>query len=180
MELLAGAFSGLALGVLLGWFIATARARAAAQDIIRQLEGRAAAAEAGAQELRAQIAPLRQEAGALEDALREAGSARAGAEARIAEMQRGFEQQRAMLDSDRERLSETFKALAAETLRVTNEDFSGWRPRGSAPSSNKPKPDSPAHRARSRASSNRYGNRSAASIGSCRRSKALAAKLMDN
>jgi len=38
-------------------------------------------------------------------------------------MQHGFEQQRAMLDQDRERLSETFKALAAETLRVTNEDF---------------------------------------------------------
>jgi DNA recombination protein RmuC len=123
MELLVGAFSGLALGVLLGWLIAAARAQAAAQDIIRQLEGRAAAAEAGAQELRAQVAPLRHEAIALEDALREAGSARAGAEARIAEMQRGFEQQRAMLDSDRERLSETFKALAAETLRVTNEDF---------------------------------------------------------
>lgn len=113
----------MALGVLVGWLIAAAREHAAVQEVIRQLEGRAAAAEAGAQELRAQIAPLKQETEALQDELRTAESARAGAQARLVEMQRGFEQQRAMLDQDRERLSETFKALAAETLRLTNEDF---------------------------------------------------------
>jgi DNA recombination protein RmuC len=123
MELLVGAISGLVLGGLLGWIIATARTRAGAQEIIRQLEGRASAAEAGAHELRAQLAPLKGENDALAQALRDAGSARAAADARIEEIQRGFEQQRVTLDQDRERLSETFKALAAETLRVTNEDF---------------------------------------------------------
>jgi DNA recombination protein RmuC len=107
----------------LGWLVGSARVRAALGEIIRQLEARAAAAEAGAQELRAQLAPLKDQAKTLEQALRQAESTRAAADARIAEMQRGFEQQRAMLDQDRERLTQTFRALAAETLRATNEDF---------------------------------------------------------
>ena len=123
MELLVGAISGLALGGVLGWIIATARARVAAQDIIRQLEGRAAAAEAGSAGVaRATGSPQAGDRRFGRGTAR-AESARAAADARIAEMQRGFEQQRATLDQDRERLSETFKALAAETLRVTNEDF---------------------------------------------------------
>ena len=123
MELLITAITGLALGGVLGWMIAAARTRATAQDAMVALEGRASAAEAGAQELRAQLGPLRQENHALENALRLAESIRAGAEARSIEIQRGFAQQRAMLDDDRERLSATFKALASETLRATNEDF---------------------------------------------------------
>jgi DNA recombination protein RmuC len=115
-------FSAAAGGVL-GWLIGSARVRAAFQAVIGRLEARAAAAEAGAQELRAQIAPLKAQAQELEQALRDAQSTRAAAEARIAEMQRGLEQQRAMLEQDRERLTQTFRALAAETLRATNEDF---------------------------------------------------------
>jgi DNA recombination protein RmuC len=122
MELFAVAVAA-GVAAVLGWMIAAARIRGASQDVIRQLEGRAAAAESGARELRAQLAPLKDQADALAHALREAEINRAAADARIAEMQRGFEQQRAMLDQDRERLSETFKALAAETLRTTNEDF---------------------------------------------------------
>jgi DNA recombination protein RmuC len=110
-------------GLALGWSMASARVRATFQDVVRQLEARAAAAEAGAQELRARIAPLQQQSEALAQALREAESTRAAADARIAEMQRGFEQQRALLDQDRERLTEIFRSLASETLRSTNEDF---------------------------------------------------------
>lgn len=123
LELVAAVALGAALGGALGWLIGSARVRAALQDLIRQLEARAAAAEAGAQELRAQLAPLSAQAAELAQALRDAQSTRAAADARIAEMQRGFEQQRAMLDQDRERLTETFRALAAETLRNTNDDF---------------------------------------------------------
>jgi len=123
IELLIAAILGAVLGGVLGWLIAAARTRTALQVTIIGLEGRAAAAEAGAQELRVQLGPLRQQAAELEDALRKAESAGAAAEARIAEMQRGFEQQRAMLDDDRERLTATFRALASETLRATNEDF---------------------------------------------------------
>jgi DNA recombination protein RmuC len=110
-------------GGVLGWIIGAARVRAALQDNLRELEGRAAAAEAGAQELRAQVVPLKQQAESFAQALREAENTRAAANARIDEMQRGFEQQRAALNQDRERLTETFKALAAETLRAANEDF---------------------------------------------------------
>ncbi len=116
-----GLASGAALA--LGWIIASARVRAASQEAVRQLEGRAAAAEAVAQELRAQIAALQQQADAATQALREAESTRAAADARIAEMQRGVEQQRALLDQDRERLEEVFRSLAADALRATNEDF---------------------------------------------------------
>jgi len=123
MELIFAIALTAGIGGAVGWIVGAERARAASQDIIRQLEGRAAAADAGAQELRAQLGPLREEAEVLGQALREAASTRAAAEARIAEMQRGFEQQRALLAQDRERLSETFRALAAETLRSTNEDF---------------------------------------------------------
>ncbi len=122
MELIAATVAAAAGGAL-GWLLGAARVRALVQDVIRQLEGRAAAAEAGAQELRAQIAPLRLEADALRTRLRESETAAAAAQARIGEMQHSFEQQRAMLEQDRERLSEVFKALAAETLRTTNEDF---------------------------------------------------------
>ncbi|HEY2108181.1 MAG TPA: DNA recombination protein RmuC [Candidatus Binataceae bacterium] len=123
MELVLAVAAAASVAGLLGWICGAARARVAGQEIIRQLEGRAAAAEAWAQELRAQLGPLRHQAEALTHDLREAETTRAAADARIAEMQRGFDQQRAMLDQDRERLSETFKALAAETLRSTNEDF---------------------------------------------------------
>jgi DNA recombination protein RmuC len=113
----------VAIGGMLGWVFAAVRTRVAFQEIIRQLEGRAAAAEAGAQELRAQIGPLRHEADALAERLRNADNSRAAAEARIEEIQRGIEQQRTMFDEERARLSETFKALASETLRATNDDF---------------------------------------------------------
>src|SRR5215469_213038 len=123
MELLFAAALAAGVGGMLGWIIGAARSRTGSQEIIRQLEARAAAAEAGAQELRAQIGPLRHEADAAAQALRGAEGAKAAADARIAEMQRSFEQQRAILDQDRERLSETFKALAAEALHASNEDF---------------------------------------------------------
>ncbi len=123
MELVVAVAVAAALGGVVGWVIGAAQSRASSQESLRQLEARAAAAEAGAHELRAQLGPLRQEADDLGQALREAASMRAAADARIAEMQRGFEQQRAMLDQDRARLTETFRALAAETLRSTNEDF---------------------------------------------------------
>jgi DNA recombination protein RmuC len=123
MEVVLAVAAAAGLGGLLGWILAAARVRAASEDIIRRLEARAAAAEGGAQELRAQIGPLREEADAAALALRQAEGERAAADARIQEMRRGFEQQRAMFDQDRARLSETFKALAAETLRATNEDF---------------------------------------------------------
>jgi DNA recombination protein RmuC len=123
IELVLAAALAAGVGWMLGWTFAAARIRAASQDIIRQLEGRAAAAEAGAQELRTQIAPLREHAEILAQALREAESANAAGEARVAEMQHSFEQQRAILDQERERLTETFRALAADALRATNDDF---------------------------------------------------------
>src|SRR6266851_5021691 len=119
MELVVAVFAG----AVVAWVVAAGRTRSSLNSILINAEGRASAAEAASEELRRSVAPLRDEAAHLHEQLRHAEISRASAESRIEEMQRGLEQQTAMLEEARSRLAETFKSLAADALKSSNEDF---------------------------------------------------------
>ena len=117
----------LILGGLLGgavaWAWATQRCRGALAAHLRDLEARLATQEGTAEEMRKQLQRAREEASALQEALRAATAEQAAAEARLAEAKASVEEQRRLLEEAKGRLTETFQSLAAETLRNTNEDF---------------------------------------------------------
>ncbi|MBI4179784.1 DNA recombination protein RmuC [bacterium] len=113
---------GLALGLLIGWFIALYRTRASADRALMDLDGRARASQAQADELRKQIESLRAEAAQLQDALRKADSERAAA-ARVEDAERAILEQKGMLDEARTKLSDAFKSLAADALSRNNQNF---------------------------------------------------------
>lgn len=103
---------GLAVGAVVAWVVATARARAGQ-----------AAQQGREEELRRQLAAGRDELARLQVDLRAAAADRAAAQARAAAAQASLEEQRALLGEAKAKLTDTFKALAAETLQSSNEDF---------------------------------------------------------
>ncbi len=100
--------SGIVLGALVAWVVAGARARAG---------------QAVGEELRRQLEGSRQEAVRLQAELRAAGAERAAAEARAAAAQQSLEEQKALLEDAKGKLADAFKALAAEALKSSNQDF---------------------------------------------------------
>jgi DNA recombination protein RmuC len=114
---------GLLVGSAIGWLLATARTRSNLQNTLRDLDVRARSAETVASEIRGQVAELKKGNDALHDKLREVETARAAVEARALEMQRGFDEQKALLEEAKRKLEGTFGALAAEALRSNNREF---------------------------------------------------------
>lgn len=99
---------GVIAGALVLWALVGARARA----------GRAVS-----EELRRQLGDSREEGRRLQAELRAAAAEKAGAEGRAAAMQASLEERRALLEDARGKLTDAFKALAAEALKSTNQDF---------------------------------------------------------
>ncbi len=99
---------GLIVGGVVAWVVAAARARAG---------------EAVAEEVRKQLEGSREEAGNLQAELRAVAAGRAAAEARAAAMQASLEEQKALLEDAKGKLTDAFKALAAEALKSSNQDF---------------------------------------------------------
>lgn len=99
---------GAVAGGAVAWLVVSARARA----------GRAVA-----EELRGQLQGSRDEVAKLQVELRGAVADRAAAEARAVAAQQGLEEQRGLLEDAKGKLTDAFKALAAEALKSTNQDF---------------------------------------------------------
>ncbi|HEY8551215.1 MAG TPA: DNA recombination protein RmuC [Vicinamibacterales bacterium] len=99
-------------GGVIGWTLAWALGRA-----------RAAAAVARGDELRARITALEAQEASLRTALADSEKARVAAEARAAEAARQIEEERQILNDARTKLSDAFKALAAEALSGSARDF---------------------------------------------------------
>jgi DNA recombination protein RmuC len=104
--------AGLILGGGVAWAFAVARGRA-----------EVAASRGGAEELRRQLEATRTDLGKTHEDLRAAAAERAAAEARATAAQGNLEEQRALLEDAKGKLADAFKALAADTLKSSNEGF---------------------------------------------------------
>ncbi len=113
----------LAAGGLVGWHLATGRARLRAEARLREVDGTARAAQATADELRRSLAAAQDEARTRQGEAAQAQQQRVAAETQVAELRRSLEGQKQLLDKAEEKLSDTFRALAAEALAANNEGF---------------------------------------------------------
>jgi DNA recombination protein RmuC len=113
----------LAIGGGLGWLVARDRLRATAWREREDLRHRLVAMETRAEVLDKQLSQRELEVGGLGDSLRAEQAARTQAETRLEAEQRAVEEQRRMLEHARTQLTESFKALSADTLRDTQSTF---------------------------------------------------------
>jgi DNA recombination protein RmuC len=114
---------GLLVGGGLGWALARLRADASRRSERDALHGRLVAMETRADVLSKQLSQREVDAGDLREALRAEQAARTQAETRLEVEQRSVVEQRGLLEQARAQLSETFKALSADTLRDTQTSF---------------------------------------------------------
>jgi DNA recombination protein RmuC len=114
---------GVAIGGVLGWLWATSRTRRAHAARLLDLETRLATQGGGADVVREQLASSRGDVERLHGDLRVATAEKADAEARVREMRTSLEEQRRLLEETKVRLTEAFRALAADALKSSNEDF---------------------------------------------------------
>jgi DNA recombination protein RmuC len=134
MVQLAAVAVGVLLGCAIGWLWAGARARAALDRALREAEAQTSGAvrEAETQATaalsaniatRAELESRKLETEALRADLREAQNARAALDARADEMRLRFEEQQRLLADAERKLTDTFRSLAADVLKTTNESF---------------------------------------------------------
>jgi len=110
---------GLAVAGLLAWLLGSARTR----GIAAAAQAKAAAAEAREAEVRQQLQAVREENRSLAEQAAAAEQARSAAEARAVQIEKNIAEQRDLLEQTKAKLSETFRALAAEALSGSNKDF---------------------------------------------------------
>ena len=123
VPLIVGAIAGAIAGGVVGWLWATSRARGEQAARVRDLENRAAAQEGSATAIREELERSREIIGCLQTDLRTATAEKADAEARVSETRAGLEEQKRLLEEAKFRLTEAFRALAADALKSSNEDF---------------------------------------------------------
>lgn len=99
---------GVVAGAAVAWAVVSARGRA----------GRAVA-----EELRRQLEAGRGEAAKLQAQLTAAAAEKAAAEARAIAAQQNLEEQKGLIEDAKGKLTDAFKALAAEALKSSNQDF---------------------------------------------------------
>src|SRR5262249_36548906 len=121
MELLIalGCLLGCAVAGAVGWVLGAARERGRGAAPLRNAEAAASAAAARAEVLSAQVRQADERARALDLGLRAGESQRAVEAERGESLARGLDEQR---DAEA-RLTDTFKALAADVLRANQEGF---------------------------------------------------------
>jgi DNA recombination protein RmuC len=114
---------GAAVGGTAGWLWATSRSRAEQAARVRDLENRLATQEGGGAAIREQMESSRREIDRLQTDLRTITAQKADAEARASEIRASLEEQKRLLEEAKTRLTEAFRALAADALKSSNEDF---------------------------------------------------------
>lgn len=116
-------FVGVLAGAGLGWLLLRAHFRATALAETQALQSRLAVAESLGDELRKQLSQRELETSDLRGAVQAERELRAQAEARGEATRQNIEEQKRLLESARERLTETFKALSADALRQSTSAF---------------------------------------------------------
>lgn len=114
---------GAVVGGTAGWLWATSRSRAEHAARVREVENRLATQEGGAAAIREQLEGSRREIDRLQTDLRTITAQKADAEARASEIRASLEEQKRLLEEAKTRLTEAFRALAADALKSSNEDF---------------------------------------------------------
>ena len=114
---------GLVLGGALGWSFSRVKAETAVRGGREIMQGRLAAAETRVDELAKQLTQRDLEIGDLRGSLNSERASRTQAETRLEAERRSVEEQRALLEEARGQLTQTFKALSAESLRDTQASF---------------------------------------------------------
>lgn len=134
MEYIAWSLAGLLVGAVVAWLVATKRAQS---ELITKVgdadrktaaaESKAAAAEATTTELRKQYDDMRRKADddlqQLRAQLSSESEARVRAETEKQELTQRLEDEKRLLAEAREKLTDTFKALASTTLEDSNKAF---------------------------------------------------------
>jgi DNA recombination protein RmuC len=120
---LAAVMLGVAIGAAIGWLFAIARSRSTLEGAIRDAETRATAATAETAAIRNELEARKLETERLRVDLGVAEKARAALDERTAGMQTRFEEQERLLADAERKLSDTFRSLAADVLKSTNESF---------------------------------------------------------
>lgn len=134
MTLVLSAFGGLVIGALIAWLIASQRTKSQYDQIVTDTqlkaatsEGRAVQLEATLGELRTQSEQRSQRAAEDFERLRERLSLeereRVKAETERREVLARLEEEKLLLADARAKLSDTFKALASETLSTNSQQF---------------------------------------------------------
>ncbi|MDD4891693.1 MAG: DNA recombination protein RmuC [Phycisphaerae bacterium] len=114
---------GLLVGAAAGFAVGLLRSRGLADRQRSELEARAVAAETQAAQLKELLAQSQSAADGLRDQLDAERSARTQAITRLEEGVKSIDEQKRLLASDREQLSNVFKSLSADALRTNSEDF---------------------------------------------------------
>ena len=115
--------AGSGLGALVAWLAARVRFTGAGRAEADLLRARVAGLEARGDEIQKQLSLRDLEISDLRSAVDGERTRRAHAEARADAERRSVEEQKALLDHARERLTDTFKALSADALRQSNTAF---------------------------------------------------------
>jgi DNA recombination protein RmuC len=114
---------GAMVGALVGWLWATSRARREHASRLRDVENRLATQEGSAAVIRDQLEASRRDVDGLQTELRAVAAEKADAEARASETRASLEEQKRLLEEAKARLTDAFRALAADALKSSNEDF---------------------------------------------------------
>jgi DNA recombination protein RmuC len=123
MVLLAAVLVGVAIGAVVGWLLASVRLHRTLEAALREAETSATAAISETIAVRKELESRKQETEGLRGDLRDVENARAALEGRADEMRLRFEEQQRLLADAERKLSDTFRSLAADVLRTTNESF---------------------------------------------------------
>ncbi len=122
--------AGLLIGSLAAWLIASSRVTKAlmakvedAERRANQVEARASGLEATVTELRAQNQKASEDVTRLGEQLANENSMRVKAETQLAETVQRLEEEKKLLDEAKNKLTDTFKALAGDTLNHSTTEF---------------------------------------------------------
>lgn len=125
---------GLCVGAVAAWFIARAHMQAGHMQQISsihqehaarlsEVEGKMKSAEAVVQELRQQVKQADEDMDSLRSELVTEREVKVEALTRLEAAQKGFDEQRELLEAMRKEMSDTFSALSSAALKSSSEDF---------------------------------------------------------
>jgi DNA recombination protein RmuC len=121
---------GLSIGGLAAWLIASTRVTKSLTAKVEESERRANLAEGLASGLEATVAELRaqnekasEDVAKFRDQLAVESSARVKAETQLAETRQRLEEEKKLLEDAKAKLTDTFKALAGDTLNSSTSEF---------------------------------------------------------
>ena len=115
--------AGIIIGGIAGWLIGVYRARVESFNKITEAERRGSEAETRLAVIQSQLQQAIQEQNQLRQKLEQEQANRITAETTLKETQLRLAEQQKFLDEAKEKLSETFKALAGDTLNTTHTTF---------------------------------------------------------